>query len=390
MLPPSAQAKVMRTLFDEEEGMGFSLCRTHINSCDFSLSSYSYDDTEGDYALDHFSVEHDTQYLIPMIQDALALTPGLSVFASPWSPPAWMKSNGAMETSPTPAWAKYFTKYFEAYAAHGIDLWGITVENEVVGTHRWECCSYTASQMASFVVNHLGTAYNEDNGTDIKVLVFDHDKKDILQWAEAYYSVPGVGEYTDGVAFHWYKTTDAEFEDVNSVAWTIRWSENPKDTLLMGTEACSCPFTSDSDTLWSRAEAVGHDILWDIRSGAQSWVIWNMLLDYTGGPNKNANSCDAPIIANELYTDIEARPNLYYLGHFSKHMRPGDMVLKTDCQMKDDVESLAVVDPLTGTAKMVLMNRQNYDRVMRVSVNDTFMFQTTVPMNSIQTVVIEM
>ncbi len=162
-MPEEAQDEILTAYFDREEGIGYSLCRTHINSCDFSSESYAYTEVEGDTALEHFSIEHDREYRIPFIKEALSASDeGFKIFASPWSPPAWMKTNGNMlqggklKAQYRDAWARYYIRFMEAYEQEGIPIWGLTVQNEPMAVQTWESCIYTAAEERDFVKNHLG------------------------------------------------------------------------------------------------------------------------------------------------------------------------------------------------------------------------------------------
>jgi len=144
-LSEGEQDKFLKACFDHREGNGYTLCRTTIHSCDYSAEMYTYDDVEGDKELKHFSIEPDRNYRIPFIKRALETAKGdLKIYASPWSPPAWMKTNnnmlygGKLKPEYLQTWADYFVKYVKAYAAEGIPIWGLTVQNEALATQVWE------------------------------------------------------------------------------------------------------------------------------------------------------------------------------------------------------------------------------------------------------------
>jgi glucosylceramidase len=163
-LSKQKQEEILTALFDKEKGDGFSLCRTSIHSCDFSSESYTYAEA-GDTNLSHFSVEHDLKYRIPFIKAAFSKTNNdLKIFASPWSPPAWMKTNktmlhgGKLLSEYDQTWANYFVKFVKAYKDEGIPIWGLTVQNEPMASQTWESCIFTASEERDFVKNYLGPA----------------------------------------------------------------------------------------------------------------------------------------------------------------------------------------------------------------------------------------
>ncbi len=162
MLPKEKQREILKAYFDDKEGIGYKLARTNIHSCDFSSGSYTYVE-EGDKALKSFSVDHDKQYRIPFIKQALAATRGkLNIYASPWSPPAFMKDNnnmlrgGKLRPEFYESWANYYAKFIKAYQTEGIPMWGLSIQNEPMATQKWESCIYSAEEERDFLKNHLG------------------------------------------------------------------------------------------------------------------------------------------------------------------------------------------------------------------------------------------
>ena len=173
--------------------------------------SYTYVD-EGDKALKSFSVEHDRQFRIPFIKQALATAGGqLTLFASPWSPPAFMKTNGDMlhggKLKPEfrQAWANYYTKFIKAYEREGIPIWGITVQNEPMATQTWESCIYTAEDERDFLKNFLGPTMTREGLGDRKIIAWDHNRDLIYQRVSTILADPEAAQYVWGIGFHWYE-----------------------------------------------------------------------------------------------------------------------------------------------------------------------------------------
>ena len=175
--------EVMKRFFDSKEGIGYSLCRTTINSCDFSTEFYNYDNTENDWDLHDFNIEHDRKDVIPMIKQAMTLSDDLTLFSSPWSPPGWMKTNGRMDKGRylrkdcRQVWADYIVKFLLEYEKEGIPVWGITVQNEAHAEMGWESCYYTAQEEREFAQNYLKPALCKAGMPDKKVLFWDHNKE---------------------------------------------------------------------------------------------------------------------------------------------------------------------------------------------------------------------
>lgn len=183
----------MIDLYFGKNGIGFTLGRIHINSCDFSLESYSFDDVPEDYDLAYFddNVTHDTEQIIPFIKLAMEASPDpIKLLASPWSPPAWMKvpvnGNQSMTGSSTPnglradprvqqSWAKYISKFISSYETHGVPVWAITPQNEPEFAAPWEACAYNSSFESAFINSYLGPTVKGDHPL-VLILAYDHNK----------------------------------------------------------------------------------------------------------------------------------------------------------------------------------------------------------------------
>src|SRR5262245_60771973 len=206
-LPPARQREVLQAYFDPALGIGYTLGRTHINSCDFSSDMYTYV-AEGDKDLRTFNVDHDRKFRIPFIRQALATAnKDFTLFASPWSPPAWMKDNGdmlhggALKPEYYSAWANYYVNFIEAYAKEGIPIWGVTVQNEPMASQTWESCVYTAQQERDFVKGFLGPTFAARGVGDKKIIVWDHNRTMMYQRAQTILNDPAAAKYVWGVGF---------------------------------------------------------------------------------------------------------------------------------------------------------------------------------------------
>lgn len=211
-LSKATQQEFMRAYFDRERGLGYSLLRTTIHSCDFSSSSYTYI-KEGDKSLSTFDVAPDKQHRIPMIKEAIITAGGsLPIVASPWSAPAFMKDNnnmlqgGKLLPQYREAWANYFTKFVQAYEREGVPIWGITVQNEPLARQTWESMIYTAEEERDFLRDYLGPIMQQAGLGDKRIIVWDHNRDLITQRADAILSDPEAAKYVWGVGFHWYET----------------------------------------------------------------------------------------------------------------------------------------------------------------------------------------
>jgi O-glycosyl hydrolase len=181
-LPSTQQQELLTAYYDKEKGIGYTLARTTIHSSDFSSGSYTYVN-EGDKELTSFSIAHDKQFRIPLIKKAITAAGGtLLLYASPWSPPAFMKDNknmlqgGKLLPEFHKSWATYFTKFIAAYESEGMPIWGVTVQNEPMAKQKWESCIYTAEEERDFLKNYLGPIMAQKGLGGKKIVVWDHNR----------------------------------------------------------------------------------------------------------------------------------------------------------------------------------------------------------------------
>jgi glucosylceramidase len=319
------QQELLNAYYDKETGIGYSLMRTTIHSSDFSPTSYTYID-EGDATLRSFSIEHDRKYRIPLIKKAIVVAGGkITLFVSPWSPPAFMKSNSKMTKGGTllpdyyQPWATYYAKFVNAYEKEGIPIWGISIQNEPMATQRWESCVYTAEAERDFVKNYLGPTMKKEGLEDKKIIVWDHNRDLMDQRANVIYSDPEAAKYVWGIGFHWYETWAGGSPMFDNVA---RVNEAYPDKNLLFTEGCVESFNQKKYQFWDNGERYGSAMIHDFNNGTVGWTDWNILLDEKGGPNHVGNFCFAPIHADTKTGELIYTPSYYYIGHFSKFIRP--------------------------------------------------------------------
>ncbi len=325
-LPAQKQQEFLQAYYDKEKGIGYTLARTNIHSCDFSSDMYTYVN-EGDAALSSFNVNHDKQFRIPLIKKAIATAGGsLTLYASPWSPPAFMKTNkdmlrgGKLNNAMAASWALYYTKFIKAYAKEGIPVWGISLQNEPMATQKWESCIYTAEEERDFLKNHLGPTMKKEGLGDKKIIVWDHNRDLMTQRANVIFGDPEAAKYAWGMGFHWYESWSGGqqmFENVGVVNRTY-----PTKNLLF-TEGCAEAFTQAGYQRWANGERYGKSMINDFNNGTVGWTDWNILLDENGGPNHVGNFCFAPVHADTRSGEIIYTASYYYIGHFSKFIRPG-------------------------------------------------------------------
>jgi glucosylceramidase len=324
-LPAGKQEEFLMAYFDNEKGIGYRLARTNMNSCDFSSKSYTYV-ADKDKELKTFSLAHDEKYKIPFIKRVINAAGGkIDLFISPWSPPAWMKDNnnmlqgGKLLPEYYQSWADYYIRFIKAYEAQGIPVWGLSVQNEPMAKQTWESCMYTAEEERDFIKNYLGPALWKNGMQGKKLIAWDHNRDLIYHRASTILNDPEAAKYVWGIGFHWYESwTGAPIpENVKRVAEAF-----PEKPLLL-TEACNYPFSWETFDQWHWGENYGTSIITDFNNGAVAWTDWNILLDETGGPNHVNNFCFAPVHADIRDGSLHFMNSYYYIGHFSKYIRPG-------------------------------------------------------------------
>lgn len=354
-LPATERDAVLRDYFDPVQGHGYTFNRVHMNSCDFSLGNYAHAAVPGDAALQHFNIDRDREALLPMIKAAMAVAGRpMKLLMSPWSPPAWMKSNGEMNNGGTllpehaGTWAQCFVRFIQAYEAEGVPIWGVSVQNEPDATQRWDSCVYTAEQERDFVRDHLGPALHAAGLGHIRIVIWDHNRDQMVQRADVVYSDPEAARYVWGCGFHWY--VEDHFDHVGLL------HDAYPDKQLLFTEGCQEGGPHRGE--WAPAERYARSILSDLNHWTVGWIDWNLLLDDTGGPNHVGNFCSAPMLADRALGRLEPQASFDYLGHFSRFIRPGAQ--RVLCSAS--TETLACTAALNedGRVAVVVMNRTEH------------------------------
>tara|TARA_B110000090_G_scaffold33916_1_gene36603 strand:+ start:120 stop:1559 length:1440 start_codon:yes stop_codon:yes gene_type:complete len=412
-LSPTKRKEVLDAYFSDE-GARYSLTRTHMNSCDFSLSQYSYAPIADDPLLEHFSVEKDKDAIIPMIQDAMAAsTDGFKIISSPWTAPPWMKDNnryvgGKLLPKYYDTWALFFSKYLTAYQKEGIDIWGFTVENEPLGNgNNWESMHYTPEEMNDFVIHHLGPKLEADKH-DAKILGYDQNRgEELKEWIDAMYENEESTKYFAGTAVHWYSSTYDYFGE------SLQYAHHAApDKYIINTEACidsEIPKWQDDQWYWSKeatdwgwdwapekdkylhpkyapVHRYARDIIGCLNNWVDGWIDWNMVLDKQGGPNWFENWCVAPVLVDIETDEVYYTPIYYTMAHFSKFIRPGAVIIGLEIDDKT-LQATAAQNP-DGTIAIVVFNEDNRAKTFTIKLNGSSKSISIEP-QAIQTLIIQ-
>jgi glucosylceramidase len=335
-------------------------------------------------------VAHDRKFRIPLIKRAMAAAGGkLTLFASPWSPPAWMKDNndmlhgGHLKPEFFQTWADYYVRFIRAYEAEGIPVWGMTIQNEPMAKQTWESCVFTAAEERDFLKNHLGPTLAKSGLADRKVLVWDHNRDLMYQRAQTIFGDPEAAKYAWGLAFHWYENWsggEPQFDNVRRVA------EAFPGVNLFHTEGCNGPFDTKRIDDWNWGESYGSSMIHDFNNGAVAWTDWNVLLDERGGPNHVGNFCFAPVHADTKTGKLHFTSAYYYIGHFSKFIRPGARRVAA-ATSRDALLSTAFLNG-DGKLAVVVMNRGGEDIAYHLCIAGQAAALTS-PAHSIATLLID-
>jgi glucosylceramidase len=357
-LPADVQKRFLASYYDPVNGIGYTLGRTNIHSCDFSSGSYTYV-TDEDKELKTFSIDHDRQFRIPLIKKIIAVTGGkLTLYVSPWSPPAWMKDNhdmlhgGKLLPQYRQTWSDYFVKFIKAYEKEGIPVWGLTLQNEPLAKQTWESCNYSAEEERDYIREYLGPTLNKQGLGDKKLIAWDHNRDFIYQTASTILNDKEAAKYVWGIGYHWYETwtgSAMQFDNVRKV------EEAFPDKNLIFTEGCTDKFDGSRLKEWALGEVYGHSMINDFNNGTVGWTDWNILLDEKGGPNHVGNFCFAPVIADTKKGELIYTSSYYYIGHFSKFIRPGARRIISSSN-RDLLETTAYQNE-DGKIVVVVMNR---------------------------------
>lgn len=356
MMSGKRKQEIQEAYFSEK-GLNYNLGRLHMNSCDFALGNYTYI-KEGDDKLESFDIFHDTEEIIPFINEAQKNAANQMEFLmSPWSPPAFMKTNndmnhgGSLKKEYYKNWADYYVKFIQEYAKQGIKIGYITVQNEPEAVQTWDSCTYSAEDESNFVSGYLGPALEKAGLLEVKIFVWDHNKEEGYARMKAVIADPDTRKYVSGTAMHWY--TGDHFEAIELIL-----KQYPEMEVFF-TEGCvEYSRFADSGEI-DKAEMYAHDILGNLNAGISASLDWNLLLDEKGGPNHVGNFCAAPIMCDSKNDTFEKRLSYYYIGHFSRYIKPGAVRIGYT-RYTDKIEVTAFCNP-DGQRAVVLLNKSKDD-----------------------------
>ncbi|MCL1973819.1 MAG: glucosylceramidase [Bacteroidetes bacterium] len=386
LLPPDRQQQLAEAYFGKN-GIGYNFCRTHINACDFSIDEYTYVD-EGDVDLRTFSINRDKKYIIPLIKAARTVNPDLWLFASPWSPPAWMKDNkrvtggGRLLPEFYPVWARYVARYVEEYQKEDIDFFAVTIQNEPKAVQPWESCIWTGKEEGEFATYFLRPALDQNGFESLKIMVWDHNKERIMERAKESMSVPGANKAIWGLAFHWY--SGDHFDNLRLT------HELYPDMPLIATENNSAGVRGGGVAeCWEAIEKYAKETIMNFNNFMAANVDWNLMVDVkTGGPFHNTNaggSSSAAVFVNTDHKEFILGPLYYTNGHFSKFIQRGAYRIGSS-SYSDAVKVAAFCNP-NGEIVVIVLNTTDENATPKIRLNHCTA-PLFMPAKSLQTLII--
>lgn len=346
------QKRLMDTYFSGDQ-MDYRLVRIHMDSCDFSTGMYEAVSDPEDRELKTFSFERTEKYILPMLEDAQRAAGGrLELMLSPWSPPAFMKTNGSrkngghLKPEYADMWADYICRYIEEFQKRGFRVRRISLQNEAKAVQTWDSCVYSAAQEKEFLENHMYPALVRHGMEDIEVFIWDHNKERAFERAEEI--VQGkAADMVSGVACHWYSGDHFESLDLLRKFYP--------DLKLIISESCIEYSKFSAEDEFENAARLSHEIIGDLSHGVTAFYDWNILLDEKGGPNHVGNYCQAPFLYDTVIKKLMPQKIQEHFYHFSHFIKSGAKRIAFS-RYTDRIDMTAFANP-DGTPVFVMLNR---------------------------------
>ena len=378
-LSESQFQKTMEKLFDREKGIGLTLLRQPMGSSDFALEDYTYDDMpsgESDPELQHFSIEKDQRYIIPVLRAALKINPRIKILATPWSPPAWMKSNdslvqGTLRPENYDAMAGYFVKFVKAYEQAGVPIFGVTIQNEPLNSDAdYPSLLMSSSEQAGFLGSALGPAFRAA-GLHTKIFIFDHNW-DLTRYPIEILADAKAPAYVSGIAIHCYGGNAAAQSELH---------ERFPDLPIWMTEC--------SGGSWQKGNLLDEQvrlIIDSTRNWSRSVILWNLALDQNHDPHLGGcKNCRGVITVKVDDAAAEAIPTVDFtaLAHVSKFVRPGARRIDSNTFGPSSLEDVAFRNP-DGSLVLLVLNSDSKRVTFNLGWNNKFAVYT-IPANAAAT-----
>lgn len=352
LLDSGQKEELLSAYFDSEQ-MNYQKVRIPMDSCDFSTHMYEAAPYKDDEKLEHFSFADTERYILPLLEDVRAkLGEKLKIMLSPWSPPAYMKTNGkrkhggSLKKEYYGRWAEYICRYILEFQKRGYEVERISLQNEPKAVQTWDSCVYTAQEEKLFLQDYMVPALERHGLGQIEIFIWDHNKERLFERA-----CEIIDRTTDsmiaGAAFHWYSGDHFESLDL--------FHEKFPDKKLILSESCLEYSKFDAECEVLNAARLAHDMMGNLNHGLSSFYDWNILLNTQGGPNHVGNFCDAPFLFDENKKVLHRRRPADYYWHFSHFIQPGARRIGYS-RYTDEIDVTAWENP-DGRISVILLNR---------------------------------
>ncbi|MDJ1494950.1 glycoside hydrolase family 30 beta sandwich domain-containing protein [Cytophagaceae bacterium DM2B3-1] len=359
-LKPEQRATLLKELFDtNDKNIGISYLRVSIGSSDLDSSTFSYNDLpagQTDEDMQKFNLAPDKKDLVPVLKEILAINPSIKILGSPWSPPAWMKSNnstigGKLKPEYYAAYAKYFVKYVQEMAKEGITIDAITVQNEPENPKNNPSLDMTAPEQATFVKKHLGPAF-EAAGIKTKIQIFDHNC-DHPNYPISILNDSEAKKYIDGSAFHLYLGSISALTEVHNA--------HPDKHVYFTEQWTSSEGQFGGDLQW----AVKNLIIGATRNWSRNVLQWNLAADPQQNPH-TPGGCTQCLGALTIGDTVRRNVSYYTIAHASKFVRPGSVrIASTELA---DLPNVAFKTP-SGKKVLIVLNEGNTKKDFAIKIN---------------------
>ena len=366
LMPENLRRQLIRDYFSGE-GLQYTWGRTSVDSCDFSTETYESDGDPEDGDLKRFDVSRAARYVLPLLKDAQkeAGAP-IRLMFTPWSPPAWMKTNGSrlhggqLKPEHYDRWAEYICRYLREFARLGAHPAFLSSQNEPKASQTWDSCLFSAEEERAFLRDHLCPALVRNGLEQVQLLIWDHNKERAFDRALQILGDPETEKKVAGIAVHWY--SGDHFEALQLIR------DRFPDKKIVFSEACVEYSLYKTDNQLRNARMYAHEIIGDLNHGLSLFLDWNLLLDEQGGPNHVGNYCDAPVMYDTKTGELRKNLSFDYIGHFSRFIRPGARRVGVS-RFGDRIEVTAAQNP-DGSVCAVAMNPSDETLSFSLRLND--------------------
>ena len=376
-----AQKEEMICQYFDKEEMGYRMVRIPIDSCDFSLGHYEAAGKENKDFSD-FQLKRVEENIFPLLNRAeAACGEKLEIMLTPWSPPAYMKTNGdrngggKLKEEYKKTWAEYICRYIMEYRRRGYQVKRISLQNEPKAVQTWDSCVYTPLEEKDFLQNYMWPAIQEYGLQDVEIFIWDHNKERAFERACSI-----IDETTNsmvaGIAFHWY--SGDHFETLRMI------HEKFPDKKMILSEACIEYSKFDVQDHLKNAQKYAHDMIGNMNNGMTGFYDWNVVLDEAGGPNHVGNFCDAPFLYDTKKGKLEKQNTADYLWHFCHFIKPG--AVRIGISVYTDELELSAFLNTDGTIIVVILNRSEHSLPANIRLGEQ-MARVKVPAASISSAV---